>query len=79
LSNGDAFVVDTASGNHWILNHTAAEFVECVAEGLAAAAIAERFSERYAKPQVELGPELSELESQLIEVGVLIRGASPCT
>lgn len=79
LSNGHVFVVDTASGDYWVLNRTAAEFVECVAEGLGTEAIAERFSACYGRPVVDLRTDLSELESELIELGVLIRGVSPCT
>jgi hypothetical protein len=75
LSGGDAFVVITTTGSYFVLNRTAVEFVESVAEGLRLPEVARQFADRYSRPQVELEAHLQGLATELVELGILQPGA----
>jgi hypothetical protein len=76
LSGGDAFVVLTSTGAYFMLNRTAAEFVESVADGRSLSEIVRLLSERYRRPQAELEIDLQCLATELVELGILQKGAA---
>jgi hypothetical protein len=76
LSGGDAFVVNTTTGAYFVLNRTAAEFVESVADGRSLPEIARLLSERYGRPRPELETDLQCLATELVALGILQPGAA---